>query len=141
MKRWLCWVLAGVGVLSLLCSLGLQTNMNHDPQSGWDRSLGPRGESVSTSIPAWLTTSIEFIPSRAGPLESLALHCWLITIDGGPPWLDTRAPPGADREKPWVSCKPPVRPALQTMAEHDSSTKFPLPKAVSEKRGFATGFS
>ena len=108
MKRWWGWVFAGLRVAGLLLSLGLEiTGVNHNPYAGSDQSVGLSRKSISIALfPTLLATSTQWIQSRAGPLESLAIP-WALSAAGdvGPPWLDYRGPPGVCGGRRWVSCQ------------------------------------
>jgi hypothetical protein len=97
MKRWSCLLFICLGVVCLSLILGHQVAVNHGQHAGWDRSVDCWKESVPSSIRVLPATSTEFARSRAGPLESLATRCTLLTpvYDLGPPWLDQRGPPRA----------------------------------------------
>jgi len=96
MKRWAWLALAWVGVVCVLFSLCFQVVVR-----GWnhpaciacgDRSVG------SWRGPARAAQSPELSQARAGLLEDLAIHFVRLTdCDIGPPWLDTRGPPGLCR--------------------------------------------
>ena len=114
MKRWWGWVCAWLGVVGLLLSLGLEiTSVNHNPYAGPDRSVGLCRKSISIALfPTLLATSTQWIQSRAGPLESLAIpYALSAASDVGPPWLDYRGPPGVCGGRPWVCCRLSATPA------------------------------
>jgi hypothetical protein len=72
-KRGLGWILAWLGVVCLLLSLGLEASVNHERYAAWERSVGPWREFVSLSSSRILrATSTEFIRSRAPDLANLS---------------------------------------------------------------------
>ena len=121
MMRWLCLLLAWVGVVYLL-SLGDQqatVTVNDHPHADWNNSST---RSVSTSSIASLQTSTESTHSRAGPLESFGTHSGSFTMDDvGPPWLDDGAPPGTCEEH-WGHLRSCRRPAAHA---GDQTTVLP----------------
>ena len=136
MKRWFCGVFAWWGVVGLLLSLVLQAGVNHQRHASWNGSVDCGRESVSTSPRAWLGTSTELMHSRAGPLESLAIHYALTTMEVGSPWLDKRGPPGGGGG-PWVSRKAAGQTGSSNVGrEHVSTTKFPPVNGPIPKAGF-----
>jgi len=135
MKRWFGWVFAGWAVVGLLLSLVLQAGVNHQLHARGDGSVDCWRESVLTSPRALLGTSTELIHSRAGPLQSLAIHYALTTMDVGPSWLDTRSPPGAARERPWVVANLPPNPAAQSNSGARFLHEIPTPQGSEPKEG------
>jgi hypothetical protein len=138
MKRWFCLLLLCWGVVCLLLIIDPPTGVHPGQQAGWGGSVDGGRESVPSPIEALLTTSLEFIRRRTGPLESFATRRVLLTAvdDVGPPWLDQRGPPGACG-KPWVSCKPAGQASRQTdRAEHTPFGKFPPVNRPSQDAGF-----
>jgi hypothetical protein len=139
MKRWWGWVFAWLGVVGLLLSLGLEiTSVNHYPYAGSERSVGLCRKSISiASFSTLLATSMQWIQSRAGPLESFAIPCALSAAgDVGPPWLDYRGPPGVCGGRPGElpGCRP--RRQLRAGAEHASSNEIPAVNGSNEKVEF-----
>jgi hypothetical protein len=107
MKRWWGRVLAWLGVVGLLCSLGLaMTGVKHEGHAGWLRSGAGRKFISLASSPTLLATNTPLLGSRASrTVESFATPGALLTAgDVGPPWLEYRGPPGV-RGRHWVSCK------------------------------------
>jgi hypothetical protein len=97
MKRWLCSLWLAVGVMFLLWMPHRCVRPQLHPQ---DQSVLSQKEFVSTWSRALRATSPAFIQSRVGPLEFFATKFGLsvvaITRDDGPPWLDSRGPPGPE---------------------------------------------
>ena len=107
MTRWGRWLFIWWGVVCVLWSLGVHAGVPHAPHAEWDPSVGvgPWSHAVPIFRRVFPSTSPASIRLRAGPLEWSAPSCALVTAnDGGPPWLDTRGPPGAGG-RPWVSGK------------------------------------
>ena len=95
MKRWLSWLFLAVGVVMLLWILHLPVSSYRHRQSVRDPSVLSQSEFVSTWCGALRTANSSFPRNRAGPLEFFATRsAFLITDDGGLPWLDYRGPPG-----------------------------------------------
>ena len=94
MTRGVGWFVAWLGVVCLLWSLGVHASVHHTPPVVWDLSIGPWRHIVLTSLS--VVPNPAAIRPRARPLEWFAPHCALVTAgDAGPPWWDTRGPPGA----------------------------------------------
>jgi len=101
MKRRLWFALAGLG--ALLLALGRPQSGKsvdrHPCLAGWARSVGPWGEPTAappTAVPA----ARKAAPRQAhvAPSESGPLHLLPLTKRGvGPPWRDSRGPPGKVR--------------------------------------------
>lgn len=99
MKRWLGRALAGLGVCLLLALGHPEAGRGVDSRRwiacrGW--SVGPWGEPALPS-PTAAPLARKAAPRRAhaAPSESPAVHWVLWTErDAGPPWLDSRGPPG-----------------------------------------------
>ena len=123
------WILAWLGVVCLLLSLGLEASVNHERYVAWERSAGLWREFVSlSSCPILQATSSEFIRSRAGPRESLATPGVFLSADDvghvDPPWLDYQGPPGVCGRLR-VSCKAAGHGGSpEQRVEHVSSAKF-----------------
>jgi hypothetical protein len=95
MKQWLCWFFLAVGVVMLLWILHRPVSSHLHRQSAGDQSVLSQSEFVSTWCVALRTASSSFPRNRAGPLEFfLTRSAFLITDDGGPPWLNYRGLPG-----------------------------------------------
>jgi hypothetical protein len=99
MKPWLGLALAGLGVC-LLLALGhpeVGRGMDSHPWVACGaRSVGPWGEPALAS-PSAARAAQKATPCQAhtAPPESRAVHLVLLTPRGiGPPWLDSRGPPG-----------------------------------------------
>lgn len=111
MKRWRAWLFAGLVVvvfLSLCLRLGLPTRVPKQSQVGRERWLDPSHPSVPCAAPAWRSWNSEASRTRAGPEESFAplsfsIRSALLSVDDtGPPWLDSRGPPGSGSVGPAV---------------------------------------
>lgn len=104
MTRWVRWLFTWLGVVCLLWSLSLHAGVHTWSHVGWDPSVGPWSHAGLTFISVFPSMSTARMRTRAGPLELSAPHGALIVTagDGGPPWVDTRGPPGA-RGRPSVS--------------------------------------
>jgi hypothetical protein len=117
------WILAWLGVVCLLFSLGLETRAHPYPQVA-NRSSAKSGEWAVFFYPILQTTSTKFIRSRASPHACFFPPVLFLSADdagpGGPPWLDYRAPPG--------KCLGPWAPGL------------PVTPAAPSKRGTRTFF-
>jgi hypothetical protein len=107
MKRWLWLALAGLGVCLLLALGHPEAGRGADSHpclAGWARSVGPWGEPTAappTAVPAARKAAPR--QAHAAPSESDPLH--LLTERGiGPPWLDSRGPPGKVRGT-WVDSR------------------------------------
>jgi hypothetical protein len=93
------WLLAWLGVVCLLLSLGLEASAHHPPQVAPNRSGEQLRALVSLSSNQVLQrASTKFIRSRTGPRESFLTSNIFLPADdvspGGPPWLDYGGPPG-----------------------------------------------
>ena len=146
MKRWLGVALAGLGVCWLLALGHSEAGRgvgSHPCIACWSRSVGPWGEPALPSSAAPAVRKATPPPAHAAPSESRTLHLLLLTERGvGPPWLDSRGPPGKMRgalvdsraagqtgsPKPGGAYASPIR------------SKHPLAGATQEG-GFATAFS
>ncbi len=117
MKRWLCLALAGLGVCLLLAlghpEVGRGVD-SHPCVARWGRSVGPWGE-PTPAPPTAAPAARKAAPRQAhvAPSESRALHLLLLTERGvGPPWLDSRGPPGKARGT-WSTPGLPARSIAQ----------------------------
>jgi hypothetical protein len=102
MKRWLWLALAGLGVCLLLALGHLEAGRGVDSHPGiarWGRSVGSWGEPAFASPPAApAARKATRRQAHTAPSESRAVHLVLLTErDVGPPWLDSRGPPGKVR--------------------------------------------
>lgn len=109
MKRGFGWILAWLGVVCLLLSLGLEASPHHERHVAENRSGGRSRELVClSSYRIWRSTSTKLIRSRAGTRESFFTPGLFLSADNvgpmGAPWLDDRGPPGT-RWGPQASCK------------------------------------
>jgi hypothetical protein len=90
------WVLAWLGVVCLLLSLGLDTSAHPHPQVA---NRSPRSLVSLSSHRILPGTSTKFTRSRASPhAHFFPLGLFLSGDDvcpPGPPWLDFRGPPGS----------------------------------------------
>ena len=88
------WILAWLGVVCLLLSLGLETSAHPQREVAWNRSRELVSFSSYRILPS---TSAKFIRSRAGPRESFFTPGLFLSADEvgpvGPPWLDYHGPP------------------------------------------------
>jgi hypothetical protein len=92
--RWLCTWLS---VICLLWSLSLHAGVHTQSHVARDPSMAPWSHAGLTCMSVFPSMSAVRMRSRAAPLDVSAPHGPLIvtTGDGGPPWVDTRGPPGA----------------------------------------------
>ena len=102
------WILACITAVCLLWSLTAEASMN--PASSFKKhSVAGSGESRPPfSCPSLRMLSEDWIRSRAGPQKiflapDVLLHAEDLDPEG-PPWLESRGPPGKYRGAPW----PPV---------------------------------
>src|SRR6266851_2041462 len=110
MTRWLGWFVAWLSVFGLLWIL--------DRQAGVSPPVGPSIDLWSNAGPTlshvFLSRSPVFTRIRTDALGSSApRHACMTPGDGGPPWLDSRGPPGAcgGTFREW---RLPATPAVQT---------------------------
>lgn len=131
--RWrgLGWILAWLGVVCLLLSLGLEASAHHPPQVARNRSGEQSRALVSLSSYQLLRReSTKFIHCCTGPRKSFFALNFFVWTDhvgsGGPPWLDYGGPPGTS----WgsrVNCKAAGHArSPQQEVERASSPKFLL---------------
>jgi len=142
MKRWLGRVLVGLAVCLLLGLDPAKTGRGvggHPCVAGWGRSVGGWTEPALAS-PTATRTAGKAAPCQAQttPSESRALQQPLLPEGGvGPPWLDSRGPPGevpgplADLGLPCSPGKREVRIRTHVVWTGDHP----------QERGFATAFS
>ena len=133
MKQWLWRALAGLGV-SLLLVLGrVEAGSGADDHLGvacWGWSVDVRGGPALASPAAAPAKNRGPRQARAAAPESLGVDCVLLTERGvGPPWLDSRGPPGSagDPGRPQL----PARPVAQGRGEvwiRTHAAGFPAPK-------------
>ena len=102
MKRSWVWVLAAITVVCLLWSLTAETHMNPAP-SFEKHSVAWSGESRSpSSYPSLRVLRKGWIRSPAAPQELFFTTDVLLRAEDldptGPPWLDSRGPPGRYRD-------------------------------------------
>jgi hypothetical protein len=103
MQRWLCLVLAGLGVCLLLAlghSEARRSGDSHPCLAGWVLGVGPWGELTPAPPTADPAAPTAMPPqAHAAPSGSGAVHLVLLTErDVGPICLDSRGPPGKVRE-------------------------------------------
>ena len=102
MKPSWSWILAWIAVVCLLWSLGLQANMN--PASRFEKHsvAWPRESRSPSSCQSLRVLSGGLIRSRAGPQEFFFTPDVLLRAEdldsAGPPWLESRGPPGRYRD-------------------------------------------
>jgi len=91
-------ILAWLGIVCLLLSLGLQTRAHPHPQVA-NRSSAKSRELVVFFSPILPTTSTKFMRSRASPRACFFPPVLLLSADDAgpvePPWLDYRSPQGS----------------------------------------------
>ena len=92
--RWLCTWLS---VICLLGSLSLHAGVHTRSHVARDLSMAPWSHPGLTWMSVCHSMSAARMRTRAAPLDVFAPHDPLIvtTGDSGPPWVDTRGPPGA----------------------------------------------
>jgi hypothetical protein len=126
MKRWRAWLFAelvvvlliGV-VLSSCLRLGPSSSVPQPAQVDREHGLNPSPPSLLYAAPARRSANWEASRPRAAPAESYAplsnssIQIGLLRADDtGPPWLDSRGPPGSDDVGPAVKVvRLPVPPA------------------------------
>jgi hypothetical protein len=146
MKRWLGLALAGLGVCLLLVlghpGAGKGAD-NHPCIARWGRSVGPWGDPALPWPPAAAARKAMPRQAHTATSESRAVHLVLFTErDVGPPWLDSRGPPGK-------VCGTLVdsRAAGKTGSLKQGGAMLPQPgpsapwQAPPQEGGFATAFS
>ena len=95
-------MLAWIAMVCLLCSLTAETHMN--PARSFEKhSVAWSGESRSpSSYPSLRILRKGWIRGRAGPQDSFFTTDVLLRAEDldptGPPWLDSRGPPGRYRD-------------------------------------------
>ena len=106
MKRWLGLVLAGLGVCWLLVLSHWEAGRGVDSYAGLacgGRCLGAWGEPPLARSPAAGGADARPRETHTAPSQSRAVHGALWTERGvGPPWLNSRGPPGKVRWT-WVN--------------------------------------
>jgi hypothetical protein len=98
MTRGVRWLFTWLGVVCLLWSLSLHADVHTQSHVGRDPSVRPWSHAGLTCIGAFPSMSTARMRTRAGPLDVSAPHGSLMVVtagDGGPPWVETRGPPGA----------------------------------------------
>ena len=99
MKQWLWRALAGLGVCLLLVLGRVEAGSGADDHLGvacWGWSVDVRGGPALASPAAAPAKNRGPRQARAAAPESLGVDCVLLTERGvGPPWLDSRGPPGS----------------------------------------------
>jgi len=133
MKQWLWRALAGLGVCLLLVLGRVEAGSGADDHLGvacWGWSVDVRGGPALASPAAAPAKNRGPRQARAAAPESLGVDCVLLTERGvGPPWLDSRGPPGSagDPGRPQL----PARPVAQGRGEvwiRTHAAGFPAPK-------------
>ena len=143
MKHWWGRVFAWLGVIGLLCSLGLaMTGVKPEWHAGWSRSGAGRKFISISSFPTLLATNTPLLGSCARPVESFATPGALLTAgDVGPPWLEYRGPPRV-RGRHWVSCKVVGHAGSFQRGQNTLLQRNSYPSIDQIKRwGFGTAFS
>lgn len=141
MKRWLCSLCLGLGVVLLLCIPQVCVRPHVHPHLAGDRSVLSLNEFVFTWRPALPVAN----PDRAGPSELFATEFrFLITDivnDDGPPWLTYRGPPVPNAcRQGWVT----TSQAAGHIGSLNGSTfhrTFEPPEGKFQTLSFATVFS
>ena len=102
MKRSWGWIFAWIAVVCLLWSLALQASMN--PASSFEKHsvAWPRESWSPSSCQSLRLLSGGWIRGRAGPQEFFFTPDVLLRAEDldpvGPPWLESRGPPGRYRD-------------------------------------------
>jgi hypothetical protein len=138
------WLFTWLGVVCLLWSLSFHAGVHPGSHAGRDPSVGPWSHAGLTCICVFPSMSTTRMRIRAGPLDLSAPHGPLIVTagDGGPPWLDTRGPPGRARATVGDATRLPATPAAQTRGRATLSPENSRPYgAQREKLSFATAFN
>jgi len=143
MQRWL--PLAGLGVCLLLALAHPEAGRGVDshPCIACSRCIGPWGEPARASSPARAARKTTPRQAHAPASESRAVHLLLLTErDVGPPWLDSRGPPGKVRET-LIDSQAVGQIGTQSQGEpilpqQGLSTPWQTPP---QEGGFATAFS
>ena len=149
MKRSWGWMLAWIAVVCLLWSLALEASIN--PASKFEKhTVAWSTESRSpSSCQSWRLLSGGWIRARAGPQEFFFTPDVLLHAEDldpvGPPWLESRGPPGKyqDLGRPVGLSVAKVATAarIDTGKLHLHPRIFPRQPAQIENPGFATRFS
>jgi hypothetical protein len=138
MTRWVGWCFVWLSVIGLLWIINLEASVS----SLVGPSVGPWSNPVPASLSVLGSTSPPFIRTRADAFESpTALRANMTAREGGPPWLETRAPLGACGD---LGCA--VRlPATPAAPKRGNARFFPgnsWPEWAQRKnQSFATAFS
>jgi hypothetical protein len=135
MTRWVRWLVTWLGVVCLLWSLSLHAGVHPRSRVGRDPSVGPWSHAGLTCIGVFPSMSTTRMRTRAGPLDVSAPHGPLTVTagDGGPPWMDTRGPPGRARATVGEATRLPATPAAQTRGRHVVSREFHGLTGLNEK--------
>ena len=146
MKRWLSLALAGLGVCLLLALRHSEPGRSvgsHPCLAHWVRCVGPWGDPALASPAAGPVGKAAPRQAYTAPSESRAVHPMLLTErDVGPPWLDSRGPPGKVRGT-LLDCRAASQlgsPKQGGSLCFPNKFKHPLAGAAA-RRGFATAFS
>jgi hypothetical protein len=121
--RWLCtWL----GVICLLWSLSVHAGAHTRSPVERDPSIDLWSHAGLTCMSVCPSMSAARMRTRAAPLDVSAPHGPLIvtTGDGGPPWVDTRGPPGACGRPPTSDPAAGHAGASQERPRHVVSRKF-----------------
>lgn len=148
MKRWLGWALSGLGVCLLLALGRPEAGRGVESRpcvAAWGRSVGV-WEEPSLAPPTTAPAAWKARPRQAHttPSESRAIHLALLTEgDVGPPWLDSRGPPGKVHGT-WVDSRAADQigsPQSEGSLCFPYNCQAPPSRQPPQERGFATGFS
>ncbi len=137
MTRWLGCCFVWLSVIGLLWFVNLEASVS----SRVGPSVGP-WSNPAASLSVLGSTSPPFIRTRPDALESpTPLRAGMTAGDGGPPWLETRAPPGACGD---LGCALPL-PATPAAPQRGSARFLPRNSwpgwAQRKNQSFATAFS
>ena len=141
MKRWLVLALVGLGVCLLLGLTEARTGVPSGLSIAcWGRYLGPWGEPTLASLAAPFGENRGPRQARVAAPESLAVDLALLAERGvGPPWLDSRGPPGGA-----AGTRVDCGAAGQTGSpgrEGGASSPRARTRHQAQEGGFATAFS
>jgi hypothetical protein len=149
MKRSWVWVWAAIAVLCLLWSLTVKASLN--PASSFEKHwvARPRESHSPSSCPSLRVLSGGLIRSAAGLQEFFFTPDVLLRAEdldpAGPPWLDSRGPPGRYRDvgRPcWAVSRESRDGSPQGRVNYASAPNFPAVGRPEFKTwGFATCFS
>ena len=142
------WIFAWIAVVCRLWSLVLPVSMN--PASSFEQhSVWPRESRSPLSCPSLRVLSEGWIRGRAGPQEFLfipdvSLHAEDLDPEG-PPWLQSRGPPGRYRDPGRPVGLSVAKVATAALKERDNLRLAPEFSAAGppklKVRGYATRFS